>query len=90
MEMVCLQAQLLAGHAGVAPGALGSDMTLVAASVANVANNIIEIDGEQLYRLESLHLDLLEGAGGHGSSCGDEWGSGWVPAAGETHELACG
>ena len=66
-------------------------MTLLAASVWRTwRTNIIEIDGEHLYRLESLHLDLHEGAGGCGSSCGDEWGGGWAPAAGETHELACG
>ena len=90
MERVTLHAPFLAGHAGVALGANGCCITLVAASVANVANNISEVDREQLYGLESLHLDLCGELGGCGSSCGGEPGCGWVPAAGETHMLACG
>ena len=60
------------------------------AEPAIVANNMLEVDREQLFGVEYFLLDLPEGAAGFGSSCGDETGSGWAPAAGEAHELACG
>ena len=60
------------------------------AELATEPNNITEVDAEQVYGLEYLLLDLHEGTGVSGSSCGDEAGSGWVLAGGEAHELARG
>ena len=50
----------------------------------------MQIDRCTFYGFESLLGDLCGVLDGHGSSCGDEWGTGWVPAVGEAHELAGG
>ena len=50
-------------------------------------NNIMEVDQYTFYRIESLLLDLHEGAVGNGCSCGDEWGGGWMLLVGEAHML---
>ena len=75
--------------AGATAGA-ASWKAVTKAEPAIVVNNITEVDGEQLYGVEYLLLDLHEGVDVFGSSCEGKPGSGWAPAAGETHKLACG
>ena len=53
-------------------------------------NKKVENDRGTFYGFESLLGDLHGLLDGHGSSCGDEMGSGWVPAVGGAHELAGG